>query len=73
MDGRLSSLIRRIRNAVATCYEFCPEIEEKQKQSPYVAIFSQPNSNEDQSRKVLFNDFIVCSFIVRYMYFLRDI
>ena len=32
---------------------FVPKLEEKQKQSPSVAIFSQPNSNEDRKNKVL--------------------
>ena len=91
MEGRLSSLTRCIRNAVATWREFCPEIRGKQKQSPFAAILSQPNLNEDQkkkqglhpslcdfyphswnedqSKKVLLDDFIVCGFIVRYLFY----
>ena len=30
---------------------FAPKSEEKQKQSPSVAIFLQPNSNEDHNKK----------------------
>ena len=50
MEGRLSSLIRRIRNAVATWCECCPKIRKK-KQSPSVAIFSQPKSNKDKKTR----------------------
>ena len=51
MGGRLSSLTRLICNAEATWCEFCPEIRRKTKKSPSVAIFSQPNSNEDQTNE----------------------
>ena len=56
MGGRLSSLTRCILNAVATsnsnCVNFVPKSEEKQKQSPSAAIFSQPKSNKDKKKQV---------------------
>ena len=51
MRGRLSSLTRRIRNAVETWGEFARKSEEKQKQSPSDALFSQPNSNENKKTR----------------------
>ena len=50
MTGRLSSPIRCIHNAVATWgVNFAPKSEEKQKQPPSDAIFSQLNSNEKKT------------------------
>ena len=90
MGRCLCSLNRRIRNAVATWLNFALKSEEKQKQSPSVAIFLQPNwnenkknkvfnpslcnfyplnQNEDENKKVLVDGFIVCGFVVRYLFF----
>ena len=41
---------------------FAPKSEEKQKQSLSVAIFSQPNSNEEQKNKVFTP---VCAIVIR--------
>ena len=47
---------------------FSPKSEENQKQLPFVAMFSQPNSNEDENKKVFFDDFIDCDlFNLRYL------
>ena len=62
-EGRLSSLTRCICNAVATWREFCPEIRRKQKQSPFAAILSQPNLNEDQKKNKVFTP--VCAIFIR--------
>ena len=64
MGGRLSSLTRCIRNAIATWCEFCLEIRKK-KQSPSSATLSQPNSNKDQNNKKKGKVFFpVCSIFI---------
>ena len=60
MGERLSSLTRRIRNALATWCEFFPKVRKETKQSPFVEIFLQPNSNEDQKTQGLHPNLCDC-------------
>ena len=65
MGGRLRSLTRCIRKAIASWCEFCLEIRKK-KQSPSSATLSQPNSNEDQKNKKKGTVFTpVCAIFIR--------
>ena len=62
IGGRLSSLTRYIRNAVATWCEFCPEIGRKTKTIAFSCNFFTANQNEDEKNKVFT---LVCAIFIR--------
>ena len=63
MGGRLSSLTRRIRNAVATWCEFCPEIRRRTKTIAFWCDFFTAKFEWKQKNNKVFN--AVCAIFIR--------